>query len=85
MFFCFSSILLEDVKLFLKFRSRKWKIAQDCYAKLLKTIRHGPRKYPPHLFEVEAAQVSLRHISKLLFHSLKEADFIIKRNINKPY
>eukprot|EP00112_Aurelia_sp_Birch-Aquarium-sp1_P006477 Seg1715.10 transcript_id=Seg1715.10/GoldUCD/mRNA.D3Y31 product=Myosin-VIIa protein_id=Seg1715.10/GoldUCD/D3Y31 len=72
--FACSSTLLDDVKLFLKFRSRKWKIAQDCYAKLLKTIRHGPRKYPPHLFEIEAAQGSMTNI----FHKVYFPDDSIK-------
>lgn len=77
--FACSSILLDDVKLFLKFRSRKWKIAQDCYAKLLKTLRHGPRKYPPHLFEVEAAQGSMTRIfHKVYFPDDTTEDFEVE-------
>ena len=54
--FACSSSLQNDVKLFLKSQSRKMSIASDCYLRLHKTIRQGPRKYPPHLVEVEAVQ-----------------------------
>lgn len=55
---CFScsTNLTTEVKLFLKSKSRSMGIASDCYLRLHKTIRQGPRKYPPHLVEVEAVQ-----------------------------
>jgi len=54
--FTCSASLQDDVKLFLKSKSRVWGIATDCYIRFHKTLRQGPRKYPPHLVEVEAVQ-----------------------------
>lgn len=54
--FACSSSLQKDVKLFLKSKSRVWSVASDCFVRLHKTIRQGPRKYPPHFVEVQAVQ-----------------------------
>ncbi|XP_053403414.1 myosin-VIIa-like isoform X2 [Mercenaria mercenaria] len=53
---CFapSTKLLKEVTSFL--RSGRSQIAQDCIQRLQKTLRNGPRKYPPHQVEVEAIQ-----------------------------
>lgn len=71
-----SSSLQENVKQFLKSKSRTWGIATDCYLRLQKTIRQGPRKYPPHLVEVEAVQGKTVRI----FHKVYFPD-----DSNKPF
>jgi len=63
---CFScsSLLLKEVKLFLRSKSQQQSLATDCQNRLAKTIRNGQRKYPPHLVEVEAIQnkkISIYH------------------------
>jgi myosin-7 len=63
---CFScsSVLLKEVKLFLRSKSQTNTLATDCLNRLSKTIKAGQRKYPPHLVEVEAIQnkkISIYH------------------------
>ena len=63
---CFScsSRLLPEIKLFLRSKALVQSLATDCHNRLMKTIRNGQRKYPPHLVEVEAIQnkkISIYH------------------------
>jgi myosin-7 len=62
--FACSTLLLKEVKLFLRSKSQQQSLATDCQNRLAKTIRNGQRKYPPHLVEVEAIQnkkISIYH------------------------
>jgi len=50
-----SNQLLPHLQKFLKTR-RSNPLANDCFFRYQRPIRHGQRKYPPHLVEVEAIQ-----------------------------
>eukprot|EP00049_Salpingoeca_infusionum_P025924 m.22679 g.22679 ORF g.22679 m.22679 type:complete len:2193 (-) comp8407_c0_seq1:205-6783(-) len=55
---CFpcSTGLVSTVTAFLRARANHHPMVAECQTRLAKTIRHGARKYPPHLVEVEAVQ-----------------------------
>ena len=53
-----SSILQKEVIQFLRSKMTRQPIASDCHQRLMKTVKNGQRKYPPHLVEVDAIQVS---------------------------
>ena len=54
--FAASNSLVKELNAFFRIKSVNQPLAADCQSRLLKTIRNGQRKYPPHLVEVEAIQ-----------------------------
>ena len=54
-----STVLQKEVVQFLRSKMTRQPIANDCHHRLLKTVKTGQRKYPPHLVEVDAIQVGV--------------------------
>lgn len=57
----FSTVLQKEVVQFLRSKMTRQPVASDCHHRLLKTVKTGQRKYPPHLVEVDAIQVGEGH------------------------
>ncbi|EDQ89347.1 uncharacterized protein MONBRDRAFT_37062 [Monosiga brevicollis MX1] len=63
---CFpcSNLLQKEVTAFLRSKASRHPLAQECQSRVAKAIRNGPRKYPPHIVEVEVIQnkkVTINH------------------------
>ncbi|XP_065887692.1 unconventional myosin-VIIa-like [Dysidea avara] len=62
-----SNTLLRELNLFLQSKVARFPVATDCQQRLLKSTKHGARKYPPHLVEVDAIQSKTTQIFHKVF------------------